>query len=89
MKEFLSSVSPKGQITIPLEIRQQLGIKPKDKVAFIVEDGEVRIAPAKSRLQASYQAVPALKQPRSLEEMIDIAHEEQAREAAQEGLGDA
>jgi AbrB family looped-hinge helix DNA binding protein len=89
VKEFISSVSPKGQITIPLEIRQQLGIKPKDKVAFIVEDGEVRIAPAKSRLQASYQAVPALKQPRSLDEMIDIAQEEQAREAAREGLCDA
>ena len=34
MKEMLSSVSPKGQITIPVAIRRLLGVKPKDTVAF-------------------------------------------------------
>ena len=32
-----SSVSPKGQVTIPVEIRRLLGVKPKDKVVFRVE----------------------------------------------------
>ena len=40
MKEYVSSVSPKGQITIPIEIREMLGVKPKDKVIFEVgEEG--------------------------------------------------
>ncbi len=37
MARFVSSVSPKGQITIPSEIRKRFGIKPKDELAFEVE----------------------------------------------------
>lgn len=85
MKELISSVSPKGQITIPVQIRRFLNVKPKDKVAFKVEGEEVKIAPAGSRLVASYMAVPALKHRRSLKEMSEIAREEQAQEAAREG----
>ena len=86
MRELISSVSPKGQITIPLEIRKLLNVKPRDKVAFKVEGEEVKIAPVGSRLAASYMAVPALKHPRSFKEMAEIAREEQAQEAASEGL---
>ena len=86
MKEYVSSVSPKGQITIPQEIRRMLGVKPKDRVRFTLEDGEVKLAPATSDLGAHYQAVPALRRRLTVEEMIEIAHEEQAEEAAMEGL---
>ena len=44
MPRFVSSVSPKGQITIPMEIRKRLGIKSKDKVAFEVEGDTVTLA---------------------------------------------
>ena len=30
----LAKITPKGQITIPIEIRKKLGIKDGDKVAF-------------------------------------------------------
>lgn len=86
MRELISSVSPKGQITIPLEIRKLLNVKPRDKVAFKVEGEEVKIAPVGSRLAASYMAVAALKHPRSFKEMAEIAREEQAQEAASEGI---
>ncbi len=86
MKEYVSSVSPKGQITIPQEIRRILGVKPKDRVRFTLEDGEVKISPAASDLGALYQAVPALARRLSVAEMIEIAHEEQAEEVAREGL---
>ena len=86
MKEFTSSVSPKGQITIPLEIRQQLEVKPKDKVIITLDGDEVKIAPTRAALDASFQSVPALTVRRTLEEMTEIAHEEQAQEAAREGL---
>ena len=88
MKEFMSSVSPKGQITIPLEIRQQLGVKPKDKVVITVDGDEVTVRPAHARLAASYQAIPALKPPRTLKEITEIAHEDQAQAAVREGFGD-
>jgi len=83
---MISSVSPKGQITIPAEIRERLGLKPKDKVAFTVSGDEVRIRTASGGLKASFMAVPALKKPRSLKELTDIARKEHAAEAASEGL---
>lgn len=86
MKEYISSVSPKGQITIPAEIRELLGIKPKDKVIFEMGEERVKIRPLAARLEASYQAIPALTPARTLEEMMEIAHEDHAQEAAQEGL---
>ena len=37
----LAKVTSKGQITIPVEIRNKLGIKNGDKVLFIEEEGRV------------------------------------------------
>jgi len=55
--EYVSSVTSKGQVTIPASIRKALGLKPRDKVAFRLEDRSVRIVPAKSSVLDSYGAV--------------------------------
>jgi AbrB family looped-hinge helix DNA binding protein len=81
-----SSVSPKGQVTIPVEIRRLLGVKPKDKVVFRVEQGKVVLQPARSALDELYQSVPALTELRSWDEIKQIAREERAESAAREGL---
>ncbi len=86
VKEFLSSVSEKGQVTIPKEMREALGVKPKDKVAFKLEGKEIKVVPLGSLIEASFQAVPALKKSISLEEMTELAVEEHAQHVAQEGL---
>ncbi len=85
-KEFTGRVSPKGQITIPIEIRRALKIKPKDQVLFHLEGRKVKITPSGSRLDASFRAVPSLKKPLSLAEMSRVASEEHADVAAKEGL---
>ncbi len=42
-----SSVSSKGQATIPKEIREHLKLKPGDQVEFIIQDdGSVNLEPA-------------------------------------------
>lgn len=51
-------------------------------MVFSMDDGGVRIKPIKSRLTASFKAVPPLKQPMTLKEMAEAATTEQAREAA-------
>ena len=43
-----SSVTSKGQVTIPAHIRRLLGVKPGDRVEFRVRAGQVEIAPAQS-----------------------------------------
>ena len=41
-------ISSKGQITIPLKIRQRLGVKPGDKVQLVIEEGKTVLKPATS-----------------------------------------
>jgi AbrB family looped-hinge helix DNA binding protein len=80
-----SSVSPKGQITIPAEIRAILGVRPRDRVAFEVKAGEVVIRPARRGFAALYRSVPALDRPVSDKEMTQIAQDEHARQVVEEG----
>ena len=84
--EKTSRVSPKGQVTIPAEIRAILGVRPRDRVAFEVRAGEVVIRPARGGLAALYRSVPALDRPISDNEMTQIAQEEHARQTAEEGM---
>ncbi len=86
MEEYVSSISSRGQITLPAEVRQRLGVGPKDKVLIYVEGDDIRIASATSRLAKSYGAVPALDKPLTWKEIEEIAREEHAQEAAREGL---
>lgn len=41
-----STISSKGQITLPLEIRQRLGLKTGDRVEFVLDEGRTTIRPA-------------------------------------------
>ena len=48
MLQHVSRVTTKGQVTIPADIRRLLGVGPHDKVAFVVDEDQVRITPATS-----------------------------------------
>lgn len=37
MKEIISTVTSKGQVTIPAEVREYLGIKTNDKIVFVID----------------------------------------------------
>lgn len=41
-----STITTKGQVTIPLFIREALGLLPSDKVLFIKENDKVYLRPA-------------------------------------------
>lgn len=61
MAEFLSSISAKGQVTIPAGVRRRLGVRPGDRVAFIVtESGTVELRPARFTLESVLGSGPAL-----------------------------
>ena len=45
MQEIVSTITSKGQITIPAVVRRHLGVGQRDKIAFILEeDGAVRLS---------------------------------------------
>lgn len=48
---YTATVTQKGQVTIPVEIRKYLGIKPREKVTFTRLNDQVTINPAKDLLQ--------------------------------------
>ena len=41
-----STISSKGQVTIPQEIRNRLGLRGGDRVEFVIEQGRTTIRPA-------------------------------------------
>jgi antitoxin PrlF len=45
----MSTISSKGQITVPQEIRKRLGLQTGDRVEFVVHEGRTIIQPARSR----------------------------------------
>ena len=84
-QQYIMPVTSKGQVTIPVAIRQLLGLKKNDKVAFTVEDGTVTVAPTTATLQAAYGAVEPLTRPEDFERITRIAHDEQALRAVATG----
>jgi len=45
---YQSSLTSKGQITVPQEVRNRLGLRQGDRVEFVVEGGHTLIRPARS-----------------------------------------
>jgi AbrB family looped-hinge helix DNA binding protein len=85
-RPHFSSVSPKGQITLPAEIRRKLGIAPKDQVAITLVNGTVQVMPAAERLRRHFGTVPPLSPARDWKEVEAIAAEDHAEHVAREGL---
>ncbi len=74
----MATVTNTGQITIPPEVRQHLGIGANDKVGFVLEDdGTVRLETEHDRTIASLAgAAGSLETPRSWEEVRAFARED-------------
>jgi antitoxin PrlF len=79
MKERLSVVTRKGQITIPADIRRALNIKEGDKVAFTMEEGEVKLSRTGSVVAATAGALKS--------DMLALSPEEERR-AAEEAIAE-
>jgi AbrB family looped-hinge helix DNA binding protein len=46
--KFSSSISSKGQVTIPQEVRHRLGLVAGDRVDFVIEGEQTVIRPSRS-----------------------------------------
>lgn len=57
-------VTSKGQVTIPIDIRERCGIGPHTEVRFLVENGRVFIEPQHSSSSRGEEAVQRLRQSR-------------------------
>lgn len=82
MREILTTMTTRGQVSVPAEVQRLLGLKPHDKVSFVVDDHEVRIRRTAFTLESAFQSVPALAQPLGDEEVSRIAKEDRVEEIA-------
>jgi AbrB family looped-hinge helix DNA binding protein len=83
MREIWASVTERGQVTIPAEVRKALGIQKREKVVFAIEDGVVVLKKPRFTLETVSGSVPALKEKLSWEEITRRAHEEVAERVVQ------
>ena len=89
MRELVSTMTSKGQVTIPVEIRRRLGMVPTDKVAFVLtDDGHAKVRPARSTLESVIGSVPPLgdRDRGDFEDLIEEAMEEEAERIVR-GMG--
>jgi AbrB family looped-hinge helix DNA binding protein len=84
MEENLATITTKGQVTIPAEIRKALGLKPRDKVVFTLNQGEVKLEPSSSALRAGFGAVKPRKKPEDFKELRGEVQEWVARKTEEE-----
>jgi antitoxin PrlF len=84
MQEFETTLTEKGQVTIPQEIRRILGLHPKDKVRFEVNGEVVRIKQASSKLLQAFGAVKPMQKPEHFQEIRGKCEESIVREAVSE-----
>jgi AbrB family looped-hinge helix DNA binding protein len=78
MKEIVSTVTSKGQVTIPVEVRRQLGVGQGDKLSFVIEDdGRIELkAPKYPNVASLAGAAGTLPQPMSWDQMREVARED-------------
>ncbi len=67
---MLSTLTSKGQITVPSAIRKQLKLQPGDRLDFVLrEDGHIEVVPVRGSITMLKGCVPKPKRPVPLEEM--------------------
>ncbi|KKR87990.1 MAG: hypothetical protein UU32_C0002G0015 [Candidatus Woesebacteria bacterium GW2011_GWB1_41_10] len=71
-----SSLTQKGQVTIPIFLRDMLGLIPGDRVSFEADTDFIKLKPIKSSLQSVYGSVKPLKGGISFKKMRRIALED-------------
>lgn len=87
MHEFLSSLSPKGPITLSAELRRQLGIKPKGTVTLQLDGDAVRVRPASFTLAQTFGSVGPATRTDDFKQAERAAREEQAEREARKLRG--
>ena len=65
-------------------VRRVLGVKPRDKVVFTIDDGEVRLALVPSSLESAYGSMKPSEKPENFEEISRTAKDAKAERTVRE-----
>lgn len=84
---FVASVSSKGQVTIPVELRRILGISEPDRVLFREVDGLVVLEPVRLTIESAFGSVQPKAKPEDIEHIRAAVREERVKKIVA-GLSD-
>ncbi|MEA1964119.1 MAG: type II toxin-antitoxin system PrlF family antitoxin [Candidatus Aerophobetes bacterium] len=79
----ITTLTKKGQATIPKRIREYLGIKPNDKIEFEIKKDMVVIKPALN-LDLNFGRVKPKKKPEDFKEVRKFFEKEVGKKTAKE-----
>lgn len=82
-QEFTTTVTQRGQVTLPAKVRRLLGVSPKDKVVFRVESGSIQVQKPAFTLESAFGSVKPLQRPENFKKIIREAKEEHAEKLMQ------
>ncbi|HVW84781.1 MAG TPA: AbrB/MazE/SpoVT family DNA-binding domain-containing protein [Bryobacteraceae bacterium] len=70
--QYSGTITSKGQITIPVEVRKRPGLRDGDRVDFLIENGTTIIRPARRSDHpfAPYRGALADKLPGTIDEIV-------------------
>ncbi len=83
MKEYIATITKRGQLTLPAEVRRTLNLGPEDKVVFVIENEKVTVRPAEFTARTVFSSVELLDNNINVEEAIRVAKEERIGRAIQ------
>ena len=85
MKTITTTITQRGQVTIPSYVRKILQVSPRDKVSFLIEDNKsVRITPVRFDLEDVFGSVRPTKKPEDFKKLSRDVKEEHVNKIMQE-----
>ncbi|MGI8691094.1 MAG: AbrB/MazE/SpoVT family DNA-binding domain-containing protein [Thermomicrobiales bacterium] len=81
MHEMFSTVTSKGQVTIPKAVRERIGVGPHDKVSWVIEGNAVKVSRRESVVR---RTAGMMKSPNGM----SYATAEEMRAAAEEAIAE-
>ncbi len=85
MKEHYSVITRKGQVTVPAEVRRRLRLERGDRIAFVVNDADVRLVKKGSVVAATAGIFKTDQPPLSAEQLRAAAEQAIADEGEERG----
>ncbi|MBW1929003.1 MAG: type II toxin-antitoxin system PrlF family antitoxin [Deltaproteobacteria bacterium] len=79
-----STITRKGQTTIPKEIRRFLGLRPNDKLFYLIEDDKVILRPIQGDILEVRGAVKPRKMPEDFEYIRKIVKKKIGRRLSED-----
>lgn len=76
MKRIYVSITQRGQVTLPAEVRHRFGLNPRDQVIFEIDNDEVRVKRPSMTLEESFGSLKPRKRIADLEAAIREAKED-------------